>query len=373
MTYIYLTLLLAIGLGAQDPDHWHSQMMLGEMAACGLLSYEINKVSGKIPALAFLYFSVYAVYCCFAKTNFSVPGKDIQGWFDGATSRSLCFLLLVTIPFIFTKKYDLNKWLTAFKIFAIVDCLYMFYSYLFCLEPNGWRGATGMIGMDSVDGTFLCLILPSFIYSKNLDKIDKNLCLISIFCALILTRSSTVFGIVCLYGVIAAFKWKKWTAVIPVLAAYPVGKFVLGKDLLLSNGRDHVLKLSLAVFKNVFNTSTLLEKFRVILFGIGQSSWLVTMPIVQGTNHTFFPWMHDEPAQVMWEQGLVGLSLLTAVYLFILWKHRKNTCWTMTILGMGLQSFLQPSFRYFLFAMFLIFVVRLAYSTETNFKEEILI
>lgn len=368
MIYFYpLLLLLLSGLFAKDPNHWASQVMLGEIGACIWLAFEINKRFSWRPALAFGYFSSYSIFCGFKSTHFLSPSVDLQSLFDGATGKSCIFLLLVLIPFVFMKKEELSYWLMSFKAFALIDCAYMIYRYLFTFAPNGWREATGMIGMDSVDGTFLGLMLPLVAFQEKSTPVYRAGFSALLIGVMLLTKSSTVFGLLWLellvFSVMKMKLNKKNIALwaLGLASIFPLGRLYLGAELLNGNGRFQVLQSSWNVFKHGASSPW------QWLTGLGTSSWVVIMPFIQGTKQDFFIWLHNEPAQIFFEQGLIGILLLSSLYLYILKLNKRNVPMVVLIFGVIFQSFFQPCLRYFLFAVFIGFLTRIG--LEPDFCE----
>jgi O-antigen ligase len=138
----------------------------------------------------------------------------------------------------------------------------------------------------------------------------------------------------------------------------------LGDELLNANGRSQILSSSMDVFRQLTHSPC------QWLFGVGTSSWLVVMPIVQGTQKAFFIWLHNEPVQIFWEQGIIGISLIIFLFGYIVKRNFRNAPMIIVILATGLQSFIQPCLRYFLFALFIGFLTRL--SLEPDLCEEVL-
>lgn len=368
--------LLVIGLFAQDPDHWHSQIMWGQIVVCIWVAYILYKRTHLLAGLAFVYFTSYSIYCCFRATNFSSPHIDIQSVFDGATARSLLFFLFCTVPFIFMKKEFFPDVLSGLKSFAFINAIVMIFHRFFMTGQPGVAliAATGMIGMDSVDGTFLAIMFPFFIFSESRVREDNHLAALVLIFAMFLAKSSTVFGILCAYVLaFIFFKMKKSLGnllllVVGGLSVIPVGRLYLESDLLNDNGRHRILVLSLEMLHNIASTTHGLEKIGKYLLGLGTGSFIVAMRLLQGKG-AFFAWLHNEFAQVFFEQGIIGLLLLLSVYFYLLWKQRRNLPMWLMILGSGIAMLLQPCFRYFLFAFPLAFLTRLSFENEINFNK----
>ena len=348
---IQLLILIGTGFWAYNPDYWHTQMMFGQIGVVAWISYKIARRINIFPAFAFFYFGVFSSLCMYSSSRISIPGKDISLILNAETARSFCFLLSVTIPFIFATASDLKWWKRAFQIFAAIDSIMMIYRYFMT------GAATGLIGMDSVDGTFVCLSLPLIIFSKEPIKEDKQICAVLILCAALMARSSTVFAVLCLEALLWAFlvnkKSLRFLALLLCsgLLAYPIGRLYLGSELLQNNGRRDIHILSYNTFKQV----------GAYWFGLGTGSFEAIMPTLQGLPERFFVFLHDEPLQILFEQGAIGFGLLLALYGVMIWRNRGNIPMLLVLIPAGFQSFLQPCFRYWLFAIFMAFLCRISF------------
>lgn len=361
----FLVLFIPV-LGARDPDYWGTQTLFGEMAVVLWLSFEVGKRVHLLASIPFFYFASYAVYCTHSFLDFTVMNPDkvplnLQPLFEKYAAHSTIFLLLCTLPFIFLKRETLSQWLCAFKTFAFLNCFYMIYQYHFGPIHYPATNATGRIGMDSVDGTFVALTIPLFLFSNGLSSIKKFLLLLLIGYALYLTKSSTVFGVICLQiAVYLYFYFKKnkkalVAAIVACLIAIPIGKAWLGRDLLDPNGRQDIHKLTWNIYK-VYTDKA---------FGLGTGSFLTIMPELQHKNDKkFFIWLHNEPVQILFEQGIIGLCLLILMILFLTYKNRDSLPLTMLTVTTVAQSFFQPSTRYFIFALFIAFVTRFCFELK---------
>jgi O-antigen ligase len=354
----FLAVLLTSVL-PKDFDHWHSQMLYGEVGVCLWISWEIFKKIHVIPAFAFLYFSTYAIVCQFRVSEFFLYAQgDLQPQFDTAVARSLVFFLMCVIPFIFCTKKSLINWLVSFRGLAVVDSIVMIYKFFFVWSITGHH-ATGLIGMDSIDGSFLAIMLPLVISEETQYKKTKMVYSSLMIIAMVLAKSSTVYALMAVeLFMFLGFKfWERKNFIyLAAMAAMvsgvkPLGHLYLGKELLNSNGRENIINLSKEFFLRVHH----------YWLGIGTGSFISILPFIEGRKPSgFFVFMHSEPLQVLFEQGIFGLGLLIMVFGLMLYKSRKNYPMLVSVTVCGLQSFLQPCFRYFLFSLFMAFMCRLS-------------
>lgn len=357
MFFIYPLILLAAGFLAKDPDHWHQQTMFGEIGIAIWLSIHMWKKVHKIPAITFAFFSVYSIYCQYrfnpvnAATEYDTNFYRI--FFDAETARSVFILFCITIPYIFAKTEDLKSWFWGWKFFSIVNCFYMFYSFF------TKHAAVGLIGADSVDGSFLALMLPFFW--------GEWIAFGIMLAALFLSFSSTVYGLLILEAAIFLIYKRQKIILAGLLLLTPiVGKLYLGSQLTQDNGRLALLKVACGIFLEC----------KTKFWGFGTSFYLVIIPALQSNTRDKFGFAHNEPFQVLFEQGIIGLFLLSLLYFTMVYKTTRNLSknasktgpLALSVIAAGFQSFLQPCFRYFIFSLFLVFLARLCFEYEENFN-----
>ena len=353
--------LLMTGFGGYNPDYWHTQMMFGEMGVVLWISVYIYRQIHFIPAIAFLYFGAYGIFSEFFHINFTWESYNPKADFEINSARSILFFLCATIPFIFANYKSIKRWAQAFHILAITNSIVML--------KNAAMGkhATGLIGMDSIDGCFLGLMLPLVFYSKN-SKIKWASYFLMIL-AMLFSRSSTVFGILCLYLIALVARELKFRTIKDCflstgamvafgLCTVPMGFLYLGDQLFQPNGRHTVHQLFFQLCQIINNT---LHQWP---WGVGNGVFLTLMPEIEGRNHQFFVWLHDEPMQILGEQGAIGLAFLILLFGGMIYKNRHRFPILLSILAAGFISFLQPCFRYFLFAIFMAFLVRASYEND---------
>ncbi len=350
----FVLILFLCTVLATNPNHWQEQMMWGEIGLCLWFAWEIRKRVSFIPALTFAYFAVWGIWCVYRIAPFGLEGFNLEMETHTLTARSVLYLLLVVLPAVFVNRERVHIVLDVFALFAIVDSWVMIYNFF----KTG--SALGLIGMDSVDGTFITLIAPLLWLDKDAHLHPKInfISFFSIIPAASLSRSSTVLGLACIYCFLYfIFRMKKnlfhiALAALPLICLMGLGYLVMGNEILNDNGRLHILVMSAAVFTKVNSW----------LWGLGTSSFALIMPIIQGTKGATFIWLHNEPLQILFEQGVVGLSLLLLLYVAMLVKQFRNLPMLMTLVGMGFASLLQPFFRYLPFAIFLAFIVRICFA-----------
>lgn len=350
-------ILLVSAFLAFGPDHLNMQILWGELGVIGFLAWEVKKRINDIPALAFFYFAASAVAFAYnSHTQFQAPGLDLATMLSSEAAKSAMFFMLVTMPFIFIERKGLYHWREALLIFGEINALCMIFNKIF------FSNAIGMIGMDSIDATFLAILLPIAFFHPRVKREASILFLM----AIVIAKSSTAYGVVALELVAWVFFYycqdlfeRICIGGFSAFALAGIGKIYLGSELLNDNGRLGILVKSYNFFQE-YRPGEVLKWFS----GIGPGSFYNLMPFAQRPASMFFIFAHNEPAQVMWEQGATGLALLLSVFGIGLYKSRKSKPIFLALLGAGFSCFFQPCFRYFILALLMSFLCRISYENE---------
>lgn len=207
----------------------------------------------------------------------------------------------------------------------------------------------GLIGNASISmGAMVCM-LPIFIHSWK----RQWMVLIPAVVAILLSKSSVAFGLLVMYAVLhlaQGKRWKFWLAYISsaVAVLLCVGKFTIGKELLNDSDRFMIWRFMFDRWRDPRNIAmgTGFGTFHVI--GIN----LQHMADASTGTHLYnispgFHWvtLHNDPLQMLFECGIVGLVLLCVTYCSALIKVVKEKQWpiAMSILLFGAYMCLDPA------------------------------
>lgn len=207
-------------------------------------------------------------------------------------------------------------------ISAFLDsCVLIFNHYIL-----GQDRPFAMLNNGTADSTFIACMLPMAFEDY---KGKSKYCIGIMIFALILCRSNT--GMAALYVGYASWlltkeSFKKWSlTIIPLtLSMLAASYFVLGSRFLGNSGRFDVWKITWDAY---------IEHGNYWLgFGTGTfSSWGDAFQRVQylnvepGVRYPIWYWLHLEPLQILFENGIIGLASAITVYGFILKKTFKRS------------------------------------------------
>lgn len=251
------------------------------------------------------------------------------------------------LPFILKRSYFKNILGVIFAS-AAIDSLWM----LIRAAIWGQDQAYAMLSNSAIDASFIACLLPvAFMNMKDKETRNKGMMfLVVMISAIITSKSSTGLGAI---GVAAAaflfmeYGLRSLVIIAPLGASITVfSKLFLGNELLNSNGRFNIWKMSFDFFWK--------ETHHFIGAGIG--TFFMWGPEIQRHNSpgdpALFCWMHNDWLQVLFEMGIIGLAGLIILYSFLLhasWK-KKNSLFPM-ICTYGFIGLTQMPLRAFPFQL----------------------
>ena len=200
----------------------------------------------------------------------------------------------------------------------IIPCLAL---VAFCEIPIIiWRGISNyltawwVIGNGSLDASFVALLLPAMLECKRF----KSLILICVVGALIVSRSNTALFtpivLLCAYAFAKKDHKKILLIVGTTLCVFCVGHFILGNKFLASEGRFGEWQLAMSYWWHNINP----------WIGSGPGTFCLHIQIIN-KGQVFFPWLHSDWLQMLFEEGFVGLALVIVLFATMLKRSFKNT------------------------------------------------
>jgi hypothetical protein len=269
-----------------------------------------------------------------------------------ATIMLLLFGILLIIQ---DKKFFMN----AIKILFFGAVL---NSFVIIVKFFVWHKDYAIFSSDAADASFIGCMLPCiFIFKK---RWKEFLCGIVMVLAIVLTKSSTGLGTI---GIAVAFialqelKFKKWIYwMVPItLGICAFGHFFIGHELLNDNDRLPIFKTIFSFYKTYANP----------FIGAGTGSFTVWGDVAQRVAHdgspnyfNIFIWLHDEPLEILFENGIIGLGLVLAVYILALAKtfRRKEMIFSMLCIY-GFTSLTEQPLRFWVTQLLGVCLLRLAF------------
>ncbi len=224
----------------------------------------------------------------------------------------------------------------------------------------------------AIDCAFTACCLPGIL--KWTEKDLENFFMVPIPPILFLILSKTSTGILGLGLSVGAYYWAKYDFNKKVLYAAltlcafvaGIGWWIQGEDLLKGSGRYFIWQLSFDYWINKAN----------IWIGTGTGSFFMYGPSLQFTNAVIlkkepgferFFWMHNDWLQVLFEIGIIGLLIVTIIFIIAVWRARNNPSVFAGILTLGGVALTQMPLRWPLFGMLgAVFITKIF---RVDFKE----
>lgn len=253
--------------------------------------------------------------------------------------------------------------------------------------PSG----VGIFNAGSMDTTFIALCIPLFFWGRPKWKTKKFwrwlLVLSPCVFAIALTPGSTAYLVLfgSLFGYFLARKW--WTAslgsvaLVAFLAAVTKGASFWSDSGRLGPWRIFMEWFFLGAPADWQTRETVLpENWKAIMewrlehspliFGTGTGTFQWIGPTIQNVQDNIFIWMHNEYLQVLFEQGLVGLSLMLWLVGVCLWRVRREPILLATSFGLLASMLTQFPLRYPVSQLFVLLLVRVIFE-ETDGQAEV--
>jgi hypothetical protein len=346
-------LVLAMCFVSKSNDMWRMHLTWGVWASVFWISNEVRKKTHWSAALTFLLCTGSAAYVTFYPDSpFKEYGFCSEAAFDTVGAQALAWLTLIVVVTISLSKRQLTLWVEAFCFAGLLSSCIMIIKFFIKLPPDA------IFDNPSLDSTFLALTLPFTFYSlRNYTKILLFFLILNVL-AIGVSKSHTGMTLLAfesLLYLILTFRRSLVTA----LAIFSIPLAVLAMQVLIgaekfgqSSGRTTIWKITLAQFVSLGN----------YVFGNGSGTFWILSPDAQKLNGItmIFPFVHNEPLQVLFEQGIVGVIFLSILFYYMI-KGSKSEKWMLiTVLSLGVASLTQPIFRYYPFALFCALICRMS-------------
>lgn len=203
------------------------------------------------------------------------------------------------------------------------------------------------------DSAFIACLLPGLMYNCK-TKVTSFVIMAMVAACLVTQTSTGVLGVGIAIGsyFLAYEKFSMWAwaqSLCAAAVAAAAGFLIQGPVLFSGSGRFNVWELGL---KNMWANHPLV--------GMGAGAWNVRMPqiildqaVAMGSpSAVIFPWADNDWVQTAYDSGLIGLSLVVAVFLLTLWYARKRPSVFASLATFGAVAITEKPCRFFIFSLF---------------------
>jgi hypothetical protein len=216
----------------------------------------------------------------------------------------------------------------------------------------------GIFNANSMDATFLAMIYPVMIFTNKSCAPWRWIVTVVPIVTLFTTPfpGSTSFFVLfasSMTYLIATHRWRWLLAILPVIVgiAWYKNTTVLFDDA----GRSGPWSLFMNWWWENANVVT----------GTGSGTFTWLGPEIQGKSENLFTWMHSEPLQILFEQGIVGLTLSCCLLVICLYRAWNRPWLLSAIVGTCTASLTQFPLRFALSALFILILIRLSLVEES--------
>jgi hypothetical protein len=225
-------------------------------------------------------------------------------------------ILFSTLLLIKDKKF-FEKILRLLFLSAIINSFVLIFNHFFLNQTNPY----GMLNNSTADACFIVSLLPlsfSYLYEKKF-----LLFLISglpMIFSIGLSHSNTAIGGIgiCLaFYLLQMMSFKRWVLImIPITLLFIFfSKIIIGNRLLVDHGRYFVWEGSWRFFKEFANYWI---GFGTGTFTVWGDAWQRAGHLNDPNKFTVWLWLHCEPLQILFENGILGLLSALIVFLTLI-------------------------------------------------------
>lgn len=263
---------------------------------------------------------------------------------------TMCFVGAVATGLLFRRVHR-----EALGGFGIINALLVIVQFFLGFEFYEGR-QSGFIDYASLNGCLLALSLPVLI--ERCDRERSRMSLLAIFLvgvAISLSRSNIPYAVT---GIVVTtqFWLMRWRLV--ALLSFPavaIAGIFSGVHSASGLQRLEAYKTFIGYWWGHFNTvyGAGAGTFRFLSHDIQVKTGFGLRGVGENINLEYWPWMHSDWLQVLFEYGTVGLALTLAVFFIGLWQlHQKKDHPTFSMLvGLGATAVFNYPLRYFVFGV----------------------
>lgn len=376
-------------------DYWWSKWAV-VLAICScFIGFKVGKLFQSIPAGLLTAWSLLMGLWVYAWRDnyyqeFLVP---VRCTFDLVTENPKLFQTIS--PRI--SNFEANAEYAAVAFLMMLFCLVFLnakYAAAF-LKAFGWagigsstlviihflRGKTegmstgGFFDQGGMEGCFIAITYPLFWFSRKDNRFTKSLLFLPPIAILILAipaSASVPLAVFVGVFIFAFFRlsplelWKKISIATAGVVVTAILGVLVNDRFFNSSSRFRVYELAINMLK---------EKTHYQIFGLGTGSWSVWGPLLQDFHNVakgeWFTWIHSDFLQVLFENGVIGLTLLLWVGIQALTRVTKSKNWWIgaSLFAYGLSMVFNYPFHLAVHSFLGLFLLVISLRHEYSFKE----
>lgn len=351
-----MSLLLAASVHWND-DYMMLQWFLGLLIVALAFSVWIYVKLGLLPGITAFYVIGSALWISFFVENRYMMDLYRIDLIKDCLVSTAC---AIGLSFYAARMRLLEDWVLG--LWAIINSFYVVAGYVFNfgLLPHG-VGYSGFLNYAGMNGVLLACLFP---YVWNLSN-EGWIWTMFLLWALMFSASSICYGVLgaVLIG-IALYRKRFWLASCGLIP-FIIGWCVDGLGFFSSGYRFQAYKTFMGAWIRYANhwTGTGVGTFRIIAEKIQNNTGFM----FDGKTGFYWPWMHSDWLQVVFELGMIGFLLIAALYAQALWrlynkKYSENE-FAMAC-GLGASAIFDYPLRYFATALLCSYVVAKAYRSD---------
>lgn len=301
------------------------ESIIGLSFLCLLFSIEMGRRVHWCVGLALFILLITGLRAFFFPAPFPIPTDPFlveRG--AGEIFYSLVTILLFSSCLLLKPRNFFKALLNCVFLCALLDSLVLIYSAVVLKQPRPYA----MLNNGTADATFIVCLLPMAFEMAFVKKsLDGVLTMIVMVGGVQTTKSNTAFagiGVACAAWLLTKYDFKMWIArIIPIICLLGLAAWShLGDHFLVDSGRFRVWQGSWDFYCQFANLWT----------GFGTGTFTAWGVAAQKTGHladkdpyVIWVWLHNEPLEILFENGVLGLITALTVYFFILKKTFKKS------------------------------------------------
>ncbi len=291
---------------------------VGFMLLAVFVSFEMGRKIHWSIGLALGVLLISGGYSFFLPKFYPIPVNPMSmARIGGEVLYSISVLLLFSFMLLSQSKKFFERCLSILFYVAALDSVALIIGYLFFRNPNISIEPHGIMFNKTADVSFIVCLLP-LAFKKGWAYI------VPMITAIVISKSNTAvagIGVAIAFYLLPKMNFKNWVMIMfPITAAFLLtARFALGDHFIADSGRKFVWLGSLHFY----------DQFSNHLIGIGTGTFSFWGPAWQLAHYNqpgvgIWNWMHCEPLEILFENGILGLGTSLIAFGYLLKKSFSN-------------------------------------------------